>query len=217
MKYLIKSLKWTTRNVLPVWWRPRSNGYTDNPENAGLYELKETEIICKGTHGDDIAILEKEIDLESYRRSKRIILRGALENTTYSQTRELMNEILEERLQTSDDNNGLTKKFPKVICLCGSTRFFKEFQEINYQETMKGNIILSVGFYPHFTEQAHGQNIGITDEQKIMLDELHKRKIDLADEIFVINVGGYIGESTRNEIEYAMKHHKKVSYLNAIN
>jgi hypothetical protein len=96
--------------------------------------------------------------------------------------------------------------------LCGSTKFYKEFQQANYEETMKGNIVLSVGFYLHSSEQAHGEKVGINDEQKIMLDELHKRKIDLSDEILVINVGGYIGDSTKGEIEYAKEHSKGVRY-----
>ena len=82
----------------------------------------------------------------------------------------------------------------------------------NYEETMAGNIVLSVGFYPHSSQEAHGQEIGITSEQKAALDELHKRKIDLADEILVINVGGYVGESTRSEIAYALKSCKSVRY-----
>jgi len=102
---------------------------------------------------------------------------------------------------------------PKIVCLCGSTRFFNEFQKANYEETMKGNIILSVGFYPHSQKQAHGQEIGCTDEQKIMLDELHKRKIDLADEVFVLNKDGYIGSSTRSEIEYAKSHNIPIRFL----
>jgi cell division protein FtsB len=59
----------------------------------------------------------------------------------------------------------------------------------------------------------HGEQAGCTPEQKIALDELHKRKIDLADEVLVLNVGGYIGESTRSEIEYARKLGKPVRYL----
>lgn len=102
---------------------------------------------------------------------------------------------------------------PKIVCLCGSTRFYQEFQELNYKETMKGNIVLSVGFYPHASKEMHGESIGITQEQKIRLDELHKRKIDLADEVIVINKGGYIGESTRSEIEYAKKIGKPIVYL----
>lgn len=107
----------------------------------------------------------------------------------------------------------LSIRKPKIVCLCGSTRFYKEFQQQNYLQTIAGNIVLSVGFYPHSQEQAHGQNIGITPEQKEALDELHKRKIDLADEIFVINVGGYIGYSTSSEIEYAKVTGKFIRFL----
>ena len=102
---------------------------------------------------------------------------------------------------------------PKIICLCGSTRFYQEFMEWNFKFTMQGIIVLSVGFFPHSTQEAHGDNIGITPQEKSILDELHKRKIDLADEIFVINVGGYIGESTRSEIKYAKKQNKPVKFL----
>lgn len=107
---------------------------------------------------------------------------------------------------------------PGIVCLCGSTRFYKEFQVANFQETMKGNIVLSVGFYAHaqgheWHVAEHGQHVGINDEEKHMLDELHKRKIDLCDEVFVLNVGGYIGSSTRSEIEYAEKIGRPIRYL----
>lgn len=102
---------------------------------------------------------------------------------------------------------------PTIVCLCGSTRFYREFQEANYRETMAGKIVLTVGFFGHSAGEAHGESVGITPEQKVELDELHKRKIDLADEILVINVGGYIGESTRSEIEYALQHGKQVRHL----
>lgn len=105
---------------------------------------------------------------------------------------------------------------PKVVCLCGSTRFYETFQQINYDLTMQGNIVLTVGFYPHASLKAHGQDIGITPDQKVQLDELHKRKIDLADSVLVLNVGGYIGESTRGEIEYAIDMGKPVDYLEPI-
>jgi hypothetical protein len=103
---------------------------------------------------------------------------------------------------------------PEVICLCGSTRFYDEFMEANYNLTMAGKIVLSVGFFHHQAEKVHGEGVACTDEQKVMLDELHKRKIDLADTIFVINKGGYIGDSTRSEIEYAESHGKKILYQN---
>lgn len=107
-------------------------------------------------------------------------------------------------------------KKPIVVTLCGSTRFYNAFQEANYRETMAGKIVLTIGFFVHSIEQIHGEKIGCTKEQKIMLDELHKRKIDLSDEILVLNVGGYIGESTRNEIEYALSEGIPVRYLEPV-
>jgi len=106
------------------------------------------------------------------------------------------------------------KKYPFIVCLCGSTRFYDAFQQANYDLTMQGKIVLSVGFYPHATSEAgHGEGVGHDSVEKIALDELHKRKIDLADEVLVLNVGGYIGDSTRSEIEYAKKEGKIVRYL----
>ena len=105
---------------------------------------------------------------------------------------------------------------PIVVCLCGSTRFKDAFDEANYQETMAGKIVLSVGFFMHASGNKHGEGIGATPEQKIALDELHKRKIDLADEILVLNVGGYIGDSTRSEINYAFHNLKTIRYLEPI-
>ena len=98
----------------------------------------------------------------------------------------------------------------KVITLCGSTKFKAEFMKVQKELTLKGYIVISVGCFGHSGDV-------ITDEQKIMLDNMHKRKIDMADEIFVINVDGYIGESTKSEIEYAKSHNKKVNYLVDIN
>lgn len=83
----------------------------------------------------------------------------------------------------------------------------------NYEETMAGRIVLSVGFYMHSAEAAHGEAWGCTAEQKIALDDLHKRKIEMADEVLILNVGGYIGSSTRSELEHAQKLGKKVRYL----
>jgi len=104
---------------------------------------------------------------------------------------------------------------PHIVVLCGSTRFYEQFQQANFEETMKGNIVLTVGFYPHadFSKTPHGEDVGVTVDQKRMLDELHLRKIDLADEVFVLNVGGYIGDSTGNEIDYAMNQGKPIRYL----
>jgi len=106
--------------------------------------------------------------------------------------------------------------FPTIVCLCGSTRFKDAFDEANYQETMAGHIVLSVDFMMHATGNRHGQEVGATPQQKRELDELHKRKIDLADEVLILNVGGYIGESTRSELKYAQANGKVVRYLEPI-
>ncbi len=98
-------------------------------------------------------------------------------------------------------------KYP-VITLCGSTRFKVQFLEAQKRLTLAGNIVISVGLFGH-----SGDDEVWTEGTKEMLDDMHKRKIDMADAIYVINVGGYIGESTRSEIEYAKRNGKEVRYL----
>lgn len=97
------------------------------------------------------------------------------------------------------------QKYP-VITLCGSSRFKEEFERINKELTLAGNIVISLGVWGHAGDT-------FTEEQKVMLDDIHKRKIDMADEIFVINKDKYIGASTRSEIEYAILHDKPVRYM----
>lgn len=106
---------------------------------------------------------------------------------------------------------------PKIVCLCGSTRFMEQFFNSGWDETMKGNIVLSVGVNLKM-ETPDGGHVGeaMGPAVKGMLDELHKRKIDLADEVLILNVGGYIGESTRGEIAYSEAHGKPVRYLEPI-
>lgn len=103
----------------------------------------------------------------------------------------------------------------KVITLCGSTRFKDEFMKVQKDLTLKGNIVISVGLFSHSGDDEVWENMdeGTITKTKEMLVDMHKRKIDMADEIFVINVGGYIGDSTKSEIEYAIKTGKKVNYL----
>ena len=96
----------------------------------------------------------------------------------------------------------------KVITLCGSTKFKEQYLEAQKRLTLEGNIVISVGLFGHSGDEEVG-----TEGTKAMLDDMHKRKIDMADEIFVINVGGYIGSSTRSEIEYAIYTGKIVRYL----
>ena len=106
----------------------------------------------------------------------------------------------------------------KVITLCGSTRFKDDFMRVQKELTLKGNIVISVGLFGHSGDDEvwYGMDEGTLSKTKEMLDDIHKRKIDMADEIFVINVGGYIGNSTRSEIEYAVKNGKKVNYLEKV-
>lgn len=103
----------------------------------------------------------------------------------------------------------------KVITLCGSTRFKDAFMETQKKLTLEGNIVISVGLFGHSGDNEVWENMdeGTLTKTKEMLDDMHKRKIDMADEIFVINVGGYIGDSTESEIEYATQAGKTVRYL----
>lgn len=96
---------------------------------------------------------------------------------------------------------------PRVVCLCGSTRFKEAFEKAERDIALRGEICLTVGLFGHI------ENLNMKGLDKKNLDELHLRKIDIADEVFIINVGGYIGESTARELAYAIKHGKQVSYL----
>jgi len=99
----------------------------------------------------------------------------------------------------------------KVITLCGSTKFKDDFIREQKRLSLEGNIIISVGMFGH-----SGDNEVWDNDTKEMLDDMHKRKIDMSDEIFVINKDGYIGSSTKSEIEYAIAHGKKVNYMESI-
>lgn len=98
---------------------------------------------------------------------------------------------------------------PAIVCLCGSTRFGDAFAEANLNLTLAGHIVLSVGAL------VSDATLGITQESDVKkrLDALHLQKIRLADAIHVLNVGGYIGESTRREIEYATDLGKIITYM----
>ena len=107
----------------------------------------------------------------------------------------------------------------KVITLCGSTKFKDEFMKAQKDLTLKGNIVISVGLFGHSGDNEVWEHMdeGTLTKTKEMLDDMHKRKIDMADSIHVINVGGYIGDITSSEIEYAKKKGKKITYLENIN
>ncbi|UUZ44262.1 hypothetical protein LP422_17480 [Janibacter limosus] len=95
---------------------------------------------------------------------------------------------------------------PTVVCLCGSNRFLHEMAEVSRTLTPAGRVVLA----PIAFEDP------LSRVQRAALGELHLRKIDLADEVLVINPNKYIGESTRREITYAESHGKPVSYLSEV-
>lgn len=103
----------------------------------------------------------------------------------------------------------MSGRYP-VVTLCGSTKFKDEYIKVQEELTLMGYVVISVGLFGHADNKFGNE---ITPQVKRMLDDLHFQKIDMADEIFVINVGGYIGNSTRNEIEYAKKQGKTIKYL----
>lgn len=138
------------------------------------------------------------------------------------------------------------ERTPEVVTLCGSCRFYQHFQKANYDFTMAGWVVLSVGFYPSIAGDVppeHSEKVGCSPLQKIELDRLHFRKIEMSDLVYVLNVStpwcekckmfldigtstcqcgsiaksrGYIGESTRNEIKHAQKWGIPVQYLEPI-
>lgn len=102
--------------------------------------------------------------------------------------------------------------FPKVVCLCGSTRFADDFNRIGIEETLKGHIVVRpevVTYDPENDPQKFNPAV------KDALDWLHKRKIDMADEVVVVNKNGYVGESTKGEVEYARRIGKVVRFIYA--
>lgn len=99
---------------------------------------------------------------------------------------------------------------PRVVCLCGSTRFGSAFQHANLFETLAGRVVLSIGCDTKSNDQLEAKGFRFDKE---MLDWLHLRKIDMADEVLILNVCGYIGVSTRRELEYAVSQGKRVRWL----
>lgn len=97
---------------------------------------------------------------------------------------------------------------PKIICLCGSTRFMDAFRSENLRLTLEGNIILTVG-----CDTKSDEELKISAEKKTELDQLHLKKIEMADEVRIINVGGYVGSSTAREYAYSRWIGKSLSFM----
>jgi len=116
----------------------------------------------------------------------------------------------------------VSRDFPKIICFCGSVRFSTEMMIVSWEYTKAGYIVLSWNVLPDCYFKTHPQSAG-DDQAGIhaaekegvceVLAELHKRKIDVADEVLVINVDGYVGDSTKSEIRYAIDHGKPLRWL----
>ena len=105
-------------------------------------------------------------------------------------------------------------KGPIIICLCGSTRFTDEMLVKQWELTKQGYIVLTWCALPSwYFEGEDKTHIGDQESVNKIVDEVHKRKIDISDEIFVLNIDGYIGESTRSEIEYAKRKKKEIRYM----
>jgi hypothetical protein len=105
-------------------------------------------------------------------------------------------------------------KRPPIVCLCGSTRFWREFQRQNLRETLAGKIVLSIGAASG-SDNDHFAHLTPQEFQRVKgeLDALHLHKIALADEVLVLNCQGYIGSSTAREIKYAQSLGKPIRYL----
>ena len=103
----------------------------------------------------------------------------------------------------------------KVVTLCGSTRFKDDFIRVQKELTLQGCIVISVGLFSHSGDSNvwEGMDEGTLSSTINMLDDIHKRKIDMADEIYVINKDGYIGSSTLSEIAYAESKGMPINYM----
>lgn len=107
---------------------------------------------------------------------------------------------------------------PKIICFCGSSRFVCEMAVLMWEAEKVGNIALGLHLMPdgYGEMKGHGKNydhLAELEDVKDRMDELHKRKIDIADTVYIVNINGYIGESTKSEIDYAKRLGKEIKYF----
>lgn len=121
---------------------------------------------------------------------------------------EILEEFFDRQLPMTFDPKRTVER-PTIVCLCGSTKFRAEMTETNHRLTLSGSIVLAPGVFAHDGDE-------ITEEQKRNLDELHLRKIDMADEVLIVDPGGYVGESTAREIAYARVQHKPLYFLSTM-
>lgn len=139
------------------------------------------------------------------------LLEQLLGDTSRTLPQDMMNALMRFVVRLRVDDLGGNR--PVRVCLCGSTRFTEAYQQANLTETLAGRIVLTIGCDLKSDHHLFADcNEAELERIKKDLDELHLRKIDLADEILVLNVGGYIGASTLREIEYAAKQGKSIRY-----
>ena len=94
----------------------------------------------------------------------------------------------------------------KIVTICGSLRFIHKIQEIaEILELENGWVVFAP--IPHTLDRK------LTDQEKTLLGDIHKAKIDLSDAIFVVNVDGYLGEAVKDEIAYAKEKGKEIFFL----
>ncbi|MDF9748398.1 hypothetical protein [Natrinema salsiterrestre] len=185
---------------------------TDEKSVAEHWQERLTEARVPIGDGLEPELLADRYDVETAAEIEELTTQATKEMIRGDHTLLVLDDLdaAEEKLEDAGDyevaTNGGTDR-PEVVCLCGSTRFKDEYRAANRRFTMEGKVVLSVGLFGH----ADGHEF--SDEEKEMLDALHKQKIDLADRIHVINVDGYIGDSTQSEIEYARKTDTEITYL----
>jgi hypothetical protein len=105
----------------------------------------------------------------------------------------------------------LSLKMPTVVTLCGSTRFAPLFLEVGARETLAGKIVLSIAVSKHAPRDGHGGE-ALGQDVADRLDALHRRKIDLSDEVLILNVCGYVGPSTQGEVLHAAATGKRLRW-----
>lgn len=178
-------------------------GWSDDLEGAGA--------MCEGIRLHPSFHSPKIID----RKGRQKVSKNEF-NPDYENNPKVLKGVISDLQIALEEAEKLKRpdNFPEIVCLCGSTRFTAEMLVLQWELTKQGKIVLSwcalPDSYYNGKDKAH---IGDKEGVKETVDVVHLRKIDLADSVFVLNVGGYIGESTRNEINYAQSLNKPIHYL----
>lgn len=144
----------------------------------------------------------KEVRKEAIRMGLSVILKRE-RGVEVINLREVLDQLMASHKTAQQQ---IRQAATPIVCLCGSTKFKADFLQAQADYETAGFIVLSIGTFPHADE------IKLAEGQKKRLDALHLKKIDLAGTVCVIDVNGYIGESTAAEITYAKKHDTKVVF-----